>query len=74
MPAVVVVDPIPPELTKVPRQAVLKLILAAVLGLLAAGLVMAVQGDFRAQPARMPLADRGEPRRVPTPTSVAAGL
>ena len=74
MPAVVVVDPIPPELTKVPRQAVLKLILAAVLGLLAAGLVMAVQGDFRAQPVRMPLADRGEPRRVPTPTSVAAGL
>ena len=71
MPAVVVVDPIPPELTKVPRQAVLKLMLAAVLGLLAAGLVMAARGDFRAPPARMAVSER-EPRLVPT--GVAAGL
>jgi len=69
MPAVVVVDPIPPELTKVPRQAVLKLMLASVLGLLTAGLVMATRGDFRAQPARALVS---EPRLVPT--GVAAGL
>ena len=55
MPAVVVVDPIPPELTKVPRQGVLKLMLASVLGLLAAGLVMAMGGKFVAQPARGPM-------------------
>ena len=54
LPAVVVVDPIPPELTRVPRQAVLKLMLAAVLGLLAAGVVMAVRGGLPApaDPAR----------------------
>jgi uncharacterized protein involved in exopolysaccharide biosynthesis len=70
LPAVVVVDPIPPELTKVPRQAVLKLLLASVLGLLAAGLVMAAQGNFRpAQPVRLPLS---EPRLVTTPAEVAA--
>jgi uncharacterized protein involved in exopolysaccharide biosynthesis len=69
MPAVVVVDPIPPELTKVPRQAVLKLMLAAVLGLLAAGVVMAAQGEFRPQPVRLPLA---EPRLVPTGAGVTA--
>jgi uncharacterized protein involved in exopolysaccharide biosynthesis len=69
MPAVVVVDPIPPELTKVPRQAVLKLTLAAVLGVLVAGLVMAVRNDFRADPARAAVA---EPRLVPT--GLAAGL
>ena len=68
LPAVVVVDPIPPELTKVPRQAVLKLMLAAVLGVLAAGLVMAVQGEFRPQPVRPAMS---EPRLVPT--GVAAG-
>jgi uncharacterized protein involved in exopolysaccharide biosynthesis len=71
MPAVVVVDPIPPELTKVPRQAVLKLMLASVLGLLAAGLVMAARGDFRAPPVRSP-AVSSEPRLMPT--GVAAGL
>ena len=69
LPAVVVVDPIPPELTRVPRQAVLKLMLAAVLGILAAGIVMALRGDFRPQPIRAAVA---EPRLVPT--GVAAGL
>jgi uncharacterized protein involved in exopolysaccharide biosynthesis len=69
MPAVVVVDPIPPELTKVPRQAVLKMMLAAVLGLLAAGLVMLARGDFRPEPVRGALS---EPRLMPT--GVAAGL
>ena len=69
MPAVVVVDPIPPELTKVPRQALLKLMLAAVLGLLVAGLVMAVRGDFRPQSVQRPMS---EPRLMPT--GVAAGL
>jgi uncharacterized protein involved in exopolysaccharide biosynthesis len=69
VPAVVVVDPIPPELTKVPRQAVLKLMLAAGLGLLAAGIVMAAKGDFRQQPARGPVS---EPRLMTT--GVAAGL
>ena len=68
LPAVVVVDPIPPELTRVPRQAVLKLMLAAVLGLLTAGVVMAARGDFRPQPIRPALS---EPRLVPT--GVAAG-
>jgi uncharacterized protein involved in exopolysaccharide biosynthesis len=68
LPAVVVVDPIPPELTKVPRQAVLKLMLASILGLLGAGLVMAAQGEFRPQPIRSAVA---EPRLVPT--GVAAG-
>jgi uncharacterized protein involved in exopolysaccharide biosynthesis len=71
MPAVVVVDPVPPELTKVPRQAVLKLTLAAVLGVLVAGLVMAARGDFRPQPARAVASER-EPRLVPA--GVAAGL
>jgi uncharacterized protein involved in exopolysaccharide biosynthesis len=71
MPAVVVVDPIPPELTKVPRQAVLKLTLAAVLGVLVAGLVMAVRGDFRPEPVRGVVTER-EPRLVPT--GVAASL
>jgi uncharacterized protein involved in exopolysaccharide biosynthesis len=68
LPAVVVVDPIPPELTRVPRQAVLKLMLAAVLGLLTAGVVMAARGDFRPQPIRPTVS---EPRLVPT--GVAAG-
>jgi uncharacterized protein involved in exopolysaccharide biosynthesis len=73
MPAVVVVDPIPPELTKVPRQAVLKLMLAAVLGLLAAGLVLAAKGDFRPQPLRGPMTEPvNEPRLMPT--GVVAGL
>jgi uncharacterized protein involved in exopolysaccharide biosynthesis len=71
MPAVVVVDPIPPELTKVPRQAVLKLTLAAVLGVLVAGLVMAVRGDFRPETVRGVVTER-EPRLVPT--GVAASL
>jgi uncharacterized protein involved in exopolysaccharide biosynthesis len=71
MPAVVVVDPIPPELTKVPRQAVLKLMLATVLGLLAAGLVMAARGEFRPQPVTSAASDR-EPRLVPS--GVAASL
>jgi uncharacterized protein involved in exopolysaccharide biosynthesis len=70
LPAVVVVDPIPPELTKVPRQAVLKLMLATVLGLLAAGLVCAAQGEFRPQP-EVRTAVAAEPRLVPT--GVAAG-
>ena len=52
LPAVVVVDPIPPVLTPVPRQAVLKLLLGAVLGLVAAGLVLTVRGEFNAQPIR----------------------
>jgi uncharacterized protein involved in exopolysaccharide biosynthesis len=69
LPALVVVDPIPPELTKEPRQAVLKLMLAAVLGLLAAGLVMAAQGEFRPQADRLPLT---EPRLVPTGAGVTA--
>ncbi len=68
LPAVVVVDPIPPELTRVPRQAVLKLMLAAVLGLLAAGLAMAAQGDFRPQPIRPAVA---EPRLVATGVAAA---
>lgn len=71
MPAVVVVDPIPPELTKVPRQAVLKLTLAAVLGVLVAGLVMAMRGDFRPEPVRPAVTER-EPRLVPS--GVAASL
>jgi len=54
-PAVVIVDPIPPVLTPVPRQAVLKLILAGVLGLLVAGLVLAARGEFKAPPVRMPI-------------------
>ena len=69
LPAVVVVDPVPPELTKVPRQAVLKLLLAGLLGLLAAGLVMAGQGEFRPQPVRLPLT---EPRLVPTGAGITA--
>jgi len=69
LPAVVVVDPIPPELTKVPRQAVLKMLLASVLGVLAAGLVMAAQGNFRPQPVRVSLS---EPRLVTTGAEVAA--
>jgi len=68
LPAVVVVDPIPPELTKVRRHGVLKLLLATILGLLAAGLVMAAKGDFRLQPIRPAIA---EPRLVPA--GVAAG-
>jgi uncharacterized protein involved in exopolysaccharide biosynthesis len=68
MPAVAIVDPIPPELTKVPRQAVLKLMLAAVLGLLTAAVVMAGQGEFRPKPM---LSAVTEPRLVPT--GVAAG-
>ena len=68
LPAVVVVDPIPPELTKVPRQAVLKLMLAAILGLLAAGLVMATQGEFRPKPVKLPIT---EPRLVPTGVAAA---
>jgi uncharacterized protein involved in exopolysaccharide biosynthesis len=71
MPAVVVVDPVPPELTKVPRQAVLKLTLAAVLGVLVAGLVMAASGEFRPQPSINATAER-EPRLVPS--AVAANL
>ena len=71
IPAVVVVDPIPPELTKVPRQAVLKLTLAAVLGVLVAGLVMAAWGDFRPQPVLTAVSER-EPRLVPS--GVAASL
>lgn len=55
MPAVVVVDPIPPVLTPVPRQAVLKLMLAGVLGMLVAGVVLAMRGEFVAQPARGPM-------------------
>jgi uncharacterized protein involved in exopolysaccharide biosynthesis len=72
MPAVVVVDPIPPELTKVPRQAVLKLTLAAVLGVLVAGLVMAMSGDFRPQPVLSATQADREPRLVPS--GVAASL
>ena len=63
LPAVVVVDPVPPELTKEPRQAVLKLMLAAVLGLLTAAVVMAVRGEFKPQPIRPAMT---EPRLVPT--------
>jgi len=59
----------PPELTKEPRQAVLKLMLAAVLGVLAAAVVMAVRGEFKPQPIRPAMT---EPRLVPT--GVAAGL
>lgn len=69
LPAVVVVDPIPPELTKVPRQAVLKMLLASVLGVLAAGLVMAAQGNFRPQPVRV---SPSEPRLVTTGVDAAA--
>jgi uncharacterized protein involved in exopolysaccharide biosynthesis len=72
MPAVVVVDPIPPELTKVPRQAVLKLTLAAVLGVLVAGLVMAMSGDLRPQPVSSATQTDREPRLVPS--GVAASL
>jgi len=51
-PAVVVVDPIAPVLTPVSRQAVLKLLLASVLGMVVAGLVLAMRGEFVAQPVR----------------------
>lgn len=50
MPAVVVVDPIPPVLTAVPRQVVLKLALGAILGVVVAGLLLAVLGEFGARP------------------------
>ena len=50
LPAVVVVDPIPPDLTPVPRQAVLKLMLGAILGLAIAGVVLAVRGEFTSRP------------------------
>jgi uncharacterized protein involved in exopolysaccharide biosynthesis len=69
MPAVVVVDPIPPVLTPVPRQAVLKLMLASVLGLLVAGLTLAARGEFAPRPVLVPIA---EPRLVPA--GVSAGL
>jgi uncharacterized protein involved in exopolysaccharide biosynthesis len=49
-PAVVVVDPIPPELMPEPRQAILKLVLAGVLGVLIAGLVLVVRGEFSPRP------------------------
>jgi uncharacterized protein involved in exopolysaccharide biosynthesis len=45
-PSVVVVDEIPADLTPVPRQAVLKLLLATMLGLAAAAVVMAMRGEF----------------------------
>jgi uncharacterized protein involved in exopolysaccharide biosynthesis len=48
--AVVIVDPIPSILTPVPRQAVLKLVLAAVLGVIIAGLMFAARGEFTAPP------------------------
>ncbi len=54
-PAVVVVDPIAPVLVPVSRQAVLKLLLASVLGMVAAGVVLAMRGEFVAQPVRGPL-------------------
>jgi len=50
MEALVIVDPIPPILTPVPRQAVLKLMLGAVLGLFVAGVVLALRGEFTAPP------------------------
>ena len=53
-PAVVVVDPIAPVLTPVPRQAVLKLLLASVLAMVVAGVVLAMGGEFVAQPVRGP--------------------
>jgi len=46
-PAVVVVDPIPALLTPEPRQALLKLLLATVVGMAAAACVMLLRGDFR---------------------------
>lgn len=49
-PAVVVVDPIPADLVPEPRQAVLKLVLAAALGLVAATIVLVLSGEF-ARPA-----------------------
>lgn len=54
-PAVVVVDPIAPVLVPVSRQAVLKLLLASVLGMVAAGVVLAMRGEFVAQSVRGPL-------------------
>jgi uncharacterized protein involved in exopolysaccharide biosynthesis len=45
-PALVVVDPIASELTPEPRQAVLKLLLASVLGMVGAAMVLAFRGDF----------------------------
>jgi uncharacterized protein involved in exopolysaccharide biosynthesis len=50
-PAVVVVDPIPPELTAEPRQGVLKMALGVGLGLMLATLILVVRGDFRTRPA-----------------------
>ena len=55
MPAVVVVDPIPPVLPPVPRQAVLKLMLAGVLGMLVSGVLLAMRGEFVVRPARAAL-------------------
>ncbi|HEX7978922.1 MAG TPA: hypothetical protein VF461_09990 [Gemmatimonadaceae bacterium] len=52
MPAVVVVDPIPPDLTPVPRQAALKLALSAFLGVLVAGLMLLARGEFSPRPER----------------------
>jgi uncharacterized protein involved in exopolysaccharide biosynthesis len=49
-PGVVIVDPIAPILTPVPRQTVLKLMLAGVLGVFVAGLVLATRGEFTAPP------------------------
>jgi uncharacterized protein involved in exopolysaccharide biosynthesis len=51
-PAVVVVDPIPEHLIPVPRQGLLKMLLASVLGLAVAAAVLAVRGDFAASPTR----------------------
>jgi uncharacterized protein involved in exopolysaccharide biosynthesis len=47
---VVIVDPIAPVLSPVPRQAVLKLMLGAVLGVFVAGVVIAMRGEFTAPP------------------------
>jgi uncharacterized protein involved in exopolysaccharide biosynthesis len=51
---VVVVDPIAPVLTPVPRQAVLKLMLGVVLGVFVAGLVLATRGEFTSPPVPVP--------------------
>lgn len=64
-PAVVVVDPIPADLSPQPRQAVLKLVLAIALGVVAATVVLVLSGEF----ARTALEDE---RRAARASAAAA--
>jgi uncharacterized protein involved in exopolysaccharide biosynthesis len=51
-PALVIVDPLPKRLLAEPLQAPLKMTLATLLGLMMAGLVLLVRGEFTAPPPR----------------------